>query len=158
MKKGIKYIFVPFLVILVAVAIALGSYVVFAERNLAFEPITEKTLDISSVNERVKWFTISDNNFEKLDLSDYAEKAIINQLDSELIDTDNYTYIVTIGHRLKGFSYNYTRCSLRRFIIPTEYIGRATLESQSTGKVYVYKIRKMNIDRDYHGGEDFELL
>ena len=38
-------------------------------------------------------------------------------------------------------------------IFPKQYIGKVVLCEEDTGKVYIYRVKKMDIDCDYHERE-----
>ncbi len=79
-------------------------------------------------------------------LESYCEDYETGQLDRE-----NYTYVVTCGHKLKNISYNLFETKNRKFIVfPKQFVGRVVLEYEESDNIYIYKIKKIDIDCDYH--------
>ena len=71
--------------------------------------------------------------------------------DDIVFDYDHYTYIVTIGHELINIEYSRSDMKNRIYgIFPKQYVGHVTLKEDLTDKVYIYRIKKMDIDCDYH--------
>ena len=117
--------------------------------SIDFELIYETELpsDYKEGSSQV-WKTYSDNSFNKFIKSpDY--------IDDIKLDFDNFTYIIVNNHQLVDFKYTWKEVNLRKFVIfPELYVGFATFTKEETGKQYVYRIKRMNINADYHGKND----
>lgn len=99
------------------------------------------------------WFTIRDqsyNGFYDEGQLDFMVKSK-DDLKNYDFDYDNYTYVVTVGHELKKISYSYSQMKNRKFLfIPKQFVGNVILDKNNTDNIYIYRIKKMDIDYDYH--------
>lgn len=140
------------IIVLSVLVLGAGVFGVLSyNRNLKIELIDEKTME---VNCEKKWFTILDGKISDEFLDKNALNLIKPQIDVDKMDFDKFNYVVTINHKLKNIKYNYLKCNQRKgFFIPTSIIGAATLEKQSTNKIYIYKFDKINISSNWHSSE-----
>lgn len=140
------------IIVLSVLVLGAGVFGVLSyNRNLKIELIDEKTIE---VNCEKKWFTILDGKISDEFLDKNALNLIKPQIDVDKMDFDKFNYVVTINHKLKNIKYNYLKCNQRNdFFIPTSIIGEATLEKQSTNKIYIYKFDKINISSNWHSSE-----
>ena len=100
--------------------------------------------------EDLAWFTLRDASYngffppETLDSLGVVDHNIS-------FDYDNYTYVVTVRHELSKISYSYSQTKNRKLIIiPKQFVGNVELKKGITNKVFIYRIKKMDIDCDYH--------
>jgi len=116
--------------------------------TIKFELIYEKKLNSNFYNtpNPTIWYTLKSNSFNGFD------KNSPEYFDDIKLDYNKYTYIVVNDYQLKKLKYTWKEVNLRKMVIfPDLYVGFATLDKQKTGKTYLYRIKKMNIDSDYHG-------
>ena len=113
--------------------------------SIDFELIYETELPVEyKEGHSLVWRTCSDNSYNKMFESP-------EYIDDFKLDLEKYTYVIVNNHKLLEFKYTWKEVSLRKFIVfPDEYIGFATLSKEETGKQYVYRIKKMNVNADYH--------
>jgi len=96
------------------------------------------------------WFTLRHDRYKGFFSISQLENYGVETQDM-YFDYDNYTYIFTIGHELKSIEYSYSIFKNRRFIVfPKEAIGIVTLDETLVERVFVYRIKRMDIDCDYH--------
>lgn len=120
-------------------------------RNLNFEFVEEKTLEVSSEK---KWFTIIDGKISDEFVGENINNLVKSEIDTEKMNFNKYNYVVTINHKLKNIKYNYLKCNQRNnFLIPTSIIGDATLEKELTNKIYIYRFDKINISSNWHSSD-----
>ena len=166
MKKKVIIIVSAALVIACMLA-AVSIWLIVSDRNVSFELISETDYDADYNGGYLKenslaWFSLLDPNFESDILGSGTEildsAGIVYNSDN--FDVEHYTYIVTVGHKLKSLKYSFLKCNQRNeFLLPKQFIGHATLDKTQTDKIYIYRIKKMNINFDIHdreGSADFE--
>lgn len=147
------------IVIIVTVAVLLLALIFGAAilYNHEFVAELEQVAELDSdVNEDIYWFTLRSESYSPFFEKSYLENIIADKTEiSDLkLDYDKYTYVVTVGHKLKSLSYSYSSMKNRVFgFIPKQFVGIVDLSSQHTDKVYIYRIKKMDIDCDYHDRE-----
>ncbi len=147
MKKLLK--FIP---VLIAVAVAIFTDLFFLPHTLKTTLIEEIKYDNScSYAYGEKYFFIKDEDYNGF----YDGKAILGyylpEYDLSGLDTDKYTYFVTVEGKIASVKYNGLNCKRRTvFAIPDEY--EAIIESEETadGIIRIYRMKKINIDYDYH--------
>lgn len=135
-------------VLLIGLAVA-GVLFFCINHGISFEPVATLDWDRSkctnSITDELKWFTILDDAYNP-----WFDESIFKEFQADLsdirFDKDNYSYVVTINRELKKLSYNYLAFSgsINR------YHGRVTLGKETPGKLYIYRIKKMNITIDIH--------
>jgi len=146
MTNYIKTLIVIFIIVIITItAIVYKSFY-----NIKFEKIGEFEMKESYINNKTfYWFTIRHPEFDGF-LSEDALNSISEKINIDF-DFDNYTYIFVCGHELKKIEYSYSFVKDRQLIFFAKtFIGQVTLSKETTNKIYVYKIRKTNIDCDYH--------
>ena len=138
--------------ILFAIAV-FGLLWVCLNHSISFEKVSVLDWDRSkctnSITDELKWFTILDDDYDPwFDESLFEEYKV--DLSDVRFDKENYSYVVTVNRELKKLSYNYFAVGGVPFIGVDRYYGRVTLGKETPGKIYIYRIRKMNISIDYH--------
>ena len=134
------------LTVLIVTAIVIKPYDREIELEFEFVDVIEN-VKADDLNYRY-WFTLRDEKY-----SGFVEASILDEYeyDTSIFDFDNYTYVITLGHELKKIEYNFAYMKNRIYIVfPKQFIGKVTLNSVKTNDIYIYKIRKMDIDYDYH--------
>ncbi len=117
------------------------------------EEIKYLSLPIDSYN--IKYFFLKDEDYPRF----YDGNKILNYFlqkdDFSKIDTNKYTYIVSIDREIESVKYSGLKCKRRVFIFfPYEY--QASIECGKTtndGMLRIYRMKKINIDYDYHDDE-----
>lgn len=125
-----------------AVLLVLNIYLVYNHYfELDFIKVTDYTSDFkTSKSQNLYWFSLSNGGcFTKETLDRYGV-----DLDFEP-DYSKYTYIVTVGYKLNDISY-----SLNARKNHVQFIGKVILDDEFTNKIYIYRVKRMNIDCDYH--------
>lgn len=154
MNKVIKTAIVILIsiVLLVILVMIIGRIFFYNQKYpLDFEKVTE--IKKGQDNNDLYWFTLRDEEYNGFYGIEMLENLSSNIDDVDNIDFDyeNYTYVITIGHELKSISYSYSDMKNRKFLfIPKQFVGDVVLDSMETDKLYIYKIKKMDIDCDYH--------
>lgn len=166
MKKKVIIIVSAALAVVFLLA-AVSVWLIVSDRNVSFELISETNYDADYnggyLSENAPaWFSLLDPNFES-DLLGNDFEMLDNAgivYNSDTFDVERYSYIVTVGHKLKSLKYNFLKCNQRNeFLLPKQFIGYATLDKTQTDRIYIYRIKKMNINCDIHdweGSADFE--
>lgn len=139
-----KIIFVLSLVVFV-----LLTFIIYkAHFNLPYEYVG--SFNIADDENVPLWFSVRDDKYYGF----YDEKCLLKYCEDYnigTIDTQKYTYIITCGHKLSSISYSFSEMKNRSFIIfPKQYIGKVLLEYEETDMVYIYRVKKIDIDCDYH--------
>lgn len=153
MNKTVRNITLILLVIILLVLsiIIIGRIFYYKEYVLNFETVAE--IDKGQDDNDLYWFTLRDEEYHGFYGVEMLENLSFNTDDISNIDFDynNYTYVITVGHELKNISYSYSDMKNRKFlVIPKQFVGNVVLDSKGTDKLYIYKIKKMDIDCDYH--------
>ena len=100
--------------------------------------------------ETLVWFSLRHDDYQGFFSSDILKNLGVDA-ESMIFDFEQNTYVITIGHELRDIKYRYSTFKKRRFVIlPKQAIGIVTLDGSLVNKVFVYRIRKMDIDCDYH--------
>ena len=149
MKK--KWGIVVTSVILVVVLIILTAWLFNKKWDIQFvEVASYDTGKALPHKDPLVWFSQRHDKYQGFFSIQELENYGIETQDMSF-DLKNHTYIFTIGHELKSIEYSYSIFKKRRFIIlPKQVIGIVTLDETLVNKVFVYRIRKMDIDCDYH--------
>lgn len=115
--------------------------------SLAFENVSECEEPNKNIFiEGILWYTVTDEKYQQFFSIDEIKKSIHYDF-----DTENYSYIVCRNHQLKKMTFKISNPKKRKFIFfPYEIVGNAVLDKEADNKIYVYRIRKMNITIDYH--------
>jgi hypothetical protein len=142
--KHIMYIIIG---VLLFISIVLNLILVYQhEFYLDFEEVyREKREDIKIMG---RWYSIKDKKYRGF----YSEENFPNYN----FDCDNYTYIVTFGYELETISYSFSRMIDKRKVslgLPRQFVGEVVYEDVPTNYVYIYKVKKLNIDRDVKASE-----
>lgn len=98
-----------------------------------------------------KYFFIKDEAYNGF----YDGKAILKyylpEFDFSLFDTEKYTYFAAVGRNLVSIKYNGRNCKQRIcFALPYEYEAMTECEETDDGIIRIYRMKKINIDYDYH--------
>ena len=119
--------------------------------KLQFEQVEQISVsdDLVNKNELV-WFTLRDGKyngfFSEEILDDYGVSP-----DKINMDFSEYTYVITVGHKLENISYSFSQMKNRKFLfIPKQFVGVVNLQYEYSPNLYIYRIKKMDIDCDYH--------
>lgn len=154
MNKIVRATVIVFIIIalLILSVIIIGRIFFYSQKyTLGFEKVTE--IDRIPDDNDLYWFTLRHeeyNGFYDVEMLENLSSNI-GDVDNIDFDYDNYTYVITIGHELKSISYSYSDVKNRKFLfIPKQFVGNVVLDSKETDKLYIYKIKKMDIDCDYH--------
>ena len=96
------------------------------------------------------WFSVRDKKYSGFFDEELLSEHCVGYRKDEL-DLENYTYIVTCGHKLKEISYSFCETKNRKLLfIPKQYVGRVILYYEENSYIYIYKVKKIDIDCDYH--------
>lgn len=154
MNKIIRIVFVILVIVLLLIlsVIIIGRIFFYNQKHtLDFVKVTE--IDRTPDDNDIYWFTLRNeeyNGFYGIEMLENLSSNI-DDVDNINFDYDNYTYVITVGHELKSISYSYSDMKNRKFLfIPKQFVGNVVLDSKATDKLYIYKIKKMDIDCDYH--------
>lgn len=121
------------------------------EFKLSFEQIEQIPVSTNSFSDKeLIWFTLRDEKY----CSFYSSEILLNygvSPDKINMDFSKYTYVVTIGHELESINYSFSRMKNRKFLfIPKQFVGIVNLQYECSPNLYIYRIKKMDIDCDYH--------
>lgn len=123
----------------------------FRERNLKPELIDEiKVYNLDSTSDKDYFFIKSDeyNNFyDGVELL----KQLIPDYDVKQLDTEQFTYVVSVNGTITEINYSGKNCKMRNAIgLPVTYTAFLDYKKTNDDTVRIYKIKKVNIDYDYH--------
>lgn len=145
MKKKLAFI-IPVVII---VALITGYIFYNKDYNLGYTLVYSESCD--NINADEYWFSLRDEKYNGFFTEEYLRNYGVGFSD---FDYENYTYIVTFGHELKEITYSPKEMKNRVMVIfPKQYIGKVVLCKENTGKVYIYRVKKMDIDCDFHERE-----
>jgi len=98
-----------------------------------------------------KYFFIKDEDYNGFYDGKTVLKHYLSEFDFSLLDTEGYTYFVCVGGKLNSIKYNGRKCKLRTyFAFPDEYEAIIDSEVLDDGVIRIYRMKKINIDYDYH--------
>ena len=124
----------------------------FVTHNLKVELIDEiEYSDSARYSYGEKYFFIKDESYNGFYDGIAVLKNYLPEYDMSLLDTENFTYMVTVNRKINSVKYNGINCKRRTyFLLPDEY--EALIESEETGDgiIRIYRTKKINIDYDYH--------
>jgi len=110
-------------------------------------PVAEKFY-----GDELKWFSVRDEKFQGFHgtgeemLRGFTGKSFD-------LDIENYTYIVTIGHELESLKFSLS--AIKNTFPPKQFVGIITPKEERADLIYIYRIKKMDIDYDYHDPSGF---
>lgn len=122
-------------------------------KSIEFEQVCEKQATFER-SRHILWFTLRSSEYSGFYSEESLDTLGVENYEDIAFDYDRYTYIVTIGHELISIEYSRSDMKNRIYgIFGKQYVGHVTLKEEATDKVYIYKIKKMDIDCDYHEPE-----
>lgn len=100
----------------------------------------------------IKCFFIKDEDYNGFYDGFEVLNYFVPKYDFSNFDTDKYTYIISIDREIHSIKYIGLKCKRRTLVFfPDEYQADIECsESAKKGKLRIYKIKKINIDYDYH--------
>jgi hypothetical protein len=133
------------------IVVLIAKYTNATYTEIPYEKVTqyEFSLDDDNINYTF-WFTIRDELFNGWFTNDYLTNMGIDISNIEF-DYNKYTYVITIGYELHRISYSYSDMKNRKFgFVPKQFVGKVELQRELKNIVYIYRIKRMDIDCDYH--------
>lgn len=123
----------------------------YITHNLKFELIDEAKAECELSGLGEKLFFIKDSGFSPFyDGKEFLANCAPNY-DKSKLDTEKYTYLITIGRKVKSIKYSGRKCLMRTyFLFPDEYAADIDCEETDDKILRIYRVKKMNIDYDYH--------
>ena len=141
-----KKTFAIIIPVVIIVALITGYIFYNKDYNLDYTLVYYETCD--NTDDNTYWFSLRDEKYNGFFTEEYLRNYGVEFSD---FDYENYTYIVTLGHELKRITYSPKEMKNRVMVIfPKQYIGNVVLGKEDTGKVYIYRVKKIDIDCDYH--------
>lgn len=117
---------------------------------IQFDKIYESKVELDSYSDQLVWFTLRDKCFDGFFDISMLERLGVDYSNMK-IDYNNDTYVVTIGYELVNLSYSYSDMKNRKLgIIPKQFVGKVGLKDEFKEMIYIYKIKRLDIDCDYH--------
>ncbi len=151
-KRKFSHLILLFLFIFLIVINLIQLY--FHDFNIKFEMVYESdnlvnlTNEISPNYDGTTWFTLRNKSYDGFYSEEYLKEF---DIDFKQFNYDKYTYIVTVGHTMKSISYSYDTMKNRKLLVlPKEFIGKIVLNDKFENKVFIYKIKRIDLDCDYH--------
>ena len=142
MKKAL-FIFIVFSLAFQATALLKTFYF-----SLPFESVAYYKAE--GIEKMPIWFSVRDKKYSGFFDEKLLSKHCIDYRNGEL-DLDHYTYIVTCGHKLKDIEYSFSETKNRKLLlIPKQFVGRVVLYYEENSYIYIYRVKKIDIDCDYH--------
>lgn len=147
MKTGNYKALTFFILMIIIVTLIFFVFIYNKEYKLNFEKVTE--IQNSELVDKlpIYWCTIRNKEY-----NGYFGSELPSELDINMdLNLDKYTYIITLGHELQSISYSYKETKNRKLLFfPKQYIGKVLLLKNKTPYIYIYRIKKMDIDSDIH--------
>lgn len=148
MTRPVKYVLV---VLSVLIFIGLTIFIYKIEFKLTFEQTEQISISTDSNHKNgLVWFTLRDEKYNGFFSTEMLDNYGTTS-DELNMDFSNYTYIVTLGHKLENISYSFSQMKNRKYLfIPKQFVGIVNLQYEYSPNIYIYRIKKMDIDCDYH--------
>ena len=148
MTRPVKYVLV---VLYVLIFIGLTNFIYKIEFKLTFEQIEQIPISTDSNHKNgLVWFTLRDEKYNGFFSTEMLDNYGTTS-DELNMDFSNYTYIVTLGHKLENIRYSFSQMKNRKYLfIPKQFVGIVNLQYEYSPNIYIYRIKKMDIDCDYH--------
>lgn len=147
MKNSRIFISVTLIMILL---FFLGKLTYYHRFNINFESITSVKVSDSLISSGVLpyWFTLRNNGWYTKDVLPES----IQDSEDLVFDFKHYTYVITSGYEMEKLEYSFSNMKNRRKYIPLpkQYIGEIYLNKNYDGMIHFYRIKKIDIDHDYH--------
>ncbi|MDR1630532.1 MAG: hypothetical protein LBS36_10040 [Oscillospiraceae bacterium] len=120
-------------------------------KEIKFETVASYEADIDTIRSiGCIWHTLRHPSYNGFFPDEILDDLGVNRDDLRL-DYNRYTYVVTFRHELLNISYSYSQMKNRTFIkLPKQFVGNVDLKSETTDNVYIYRVKKMDIDCDFH--------
>lgn len=145
-----KKLIIPSVIIFVCLALGLLIFEI-RDRNLKTELIDEiKIEDFQNALYTDYFFIRSDEYINFYDGFEMLEE-IIPDYDFEKLDTEQFTYLVSVNGTVNTIEYSGRNCKMRNAIgLPVTYTAFLDYEKTNDNIIRIYKIKKIDIDYDYH--------
>ena len=146
-KRGIFLLIVFLIIVVIAVLVVLyhKTWNLDFEEEESFE-YNHTALTQEDHNNTLKWFSLRHNSYQGANSIDTLKRYGVD-VEGLHFDFDNYTYIFTVGHRLISIKHNYSIFDQRNvLLLPNRFVGIVTLNKQCEDKIFVYRIRRLNIN------------
>ncbi|MCH5191335.1 MAG: hypothetical protein J1F23_04145 [Oscillospiraceae bacterium] len=145
-----KKLIIPSVIIFVCLALGLLIFEI-RDRNLKTELIDEiKIEDFQNSLYTDYFFIRSDEYINFYDGFEMLEE-IIPDYDFEKLDTEQFTYLVSVNGTVNTIEYSGRNCKMRNAIgLPVTYTAFLDYEKTNDNIIRIYKIKKIDIDYDYH--------
>lgn len=104
-----------------------------------------------SMNSYPNCFFIKDSYYNNFYDGEKILKEVVSNYDISTLDTKRYTYVVSMNSQIDSISYSGQKCNKRKcMIFPYEYKAETKLKYLNDGKIRIYRLKKINVDYDYH--------
>lgn len=153
-NKKAKIILLFVFVIIVAIAV-LTYFIFFYTHNVSFELADEMDNVQISADNRIytHYYFIKDSKYSSWYDGEERFKESFPNYDFSKLDTKKYTYLVLFSGNLNSVKYSGKNCKQRTIIFPYEYTAFVDADKTGDGSVKIYRMKKINIEYDYHGDE-----
>ena len=145
-KCKIIIVFTALLIIIIG-----NTFLVTHSPQLEFiEEIEYSNSPVDSYN--IKYFFIKDEDYNGFYDGLKVLSYFVPEYDLSKLDTNKYTYIVSVNREIESVKYSGLKCKRRTFVFfPDEYQAEIECsENKHDGMLRIYKMKKINIDYDYH--------
>lgn len=112
--------------------------------QISFEEVYKESYPISE--DTIIW---QSTRTVSLDDTNYTNKEIFS-VNFEDYDLQKYTYIVSYGHELIDITYSFSEMKNSNGLI---FIPKTIFKSEKNDVIYIYRIKKMNVDYDIHNSD-----
>lgn len=147
MKKTLKM----FVLVLIVIGIYLvNAFVITHELKLKLIDEIEYA-ESAEHSYGKKYFFVKDEAYNGFYDGKEILKNYLPEYELSLLDTDEYTYMVSVNRKINSVKYNGRNCKLRTyFFLPDEYEAIIDSDEINDGIIRIYRLKKINIDYDYH--------
>lgn len=153
-NKKTKIILFAVFIMIITVLIS-TDFIFFYTHNVSFELADEMDNVQISAGNRIytHYYFIKDSKYSSWYDGEERFKESFPNYDFSKLDTKKYTYLVLFSGNLNSVKYSGKNCKQRTFIFPYEYTAFVDADKTGDGSVKIYRMKKINIEYDYHGDE-----
>lgn len=143
------------IIIIIISLIILVGHIFFVIHSPKLELIEKIEYLNQPIDYNVKYFFVKDEDYNGFYNGVEVFRCFDSEYDSSNFDTKKYTYIVSVNREIESIKYSGLKCKRRKlFFFPDEYQADVVCsENKNDATLRIYRMKKINIDYDYHGTE-----
>lgn len=137
-------------VLLIVGTVLMNTFVV--THTVQLELVDEK--EAASVSEAIdsNYFFTKDDSYQGFYDGVLRLQEYIPDYDISALNIQEYTYVVSFNCKIEEITYSGRVCKRRTILgFPDVYTANVTFDKTSDNVIRIYRMKKINIDYDYHG-------